>query len=302
LKILIVGGTGMIGGYAATFLKSKGNDVTLAARKPAGATTPMANFPLLIGDYSKGTFTEADLAPYEAVVFAAGNDIRHIPGDVDAGEFWRVTQIEGVPNFAALAKRAGVKRFVQLGSYYHQVMPHLAETDAYVRARKLADEGARAHATADFNVSTLNPPSIVGVIPGVPARRYETLTAWGKGQMPDIPDFGPAGGTNYMSVRSLAEAIWGALQNAESGKAYLIGDENLTFTAFFQKIFDQVGSSRKLVERNENHPLLPDAFIVPGRGVVLAYEPDPRETALLGYRRNDIDNAIAEVIGAVGGR
>lgn len=299
LRILIVGGTGMIGGHAATFLKSKGNDVTLAARKPAASTTPMASFPIIIGDYSKGTFTEADLAPFDAVVFAAGNDIRHISREADAEEFWRVMQIEGVPNFAALARRAGVKRFVQLGSYYHQVMPHLAGTDAYVRARKLADEGARAHATADFNVCTLNPPSIVGAISGVPARRYETLTAWAKGQMPDVPDFGPAGGTNYMSVRSLAEAIWGALQNAESGKAYLIGDENLTFTQFFQRIFDRVGSPRRLVELNENHPLLPDAFIVPGRGVVLSYEPDPGETALLGYRRNDVDNAIAEVIGTV---
>lgn len=302
MKILVVGGTGMIGGYAATFLKSKGNEVTLAARKPAASTTGMVRFPMLTGDYSKGTFTEEELAPFDAIVFAAGNDIRHISKDADADEFWRVMQIEGVPRFAALARRAGVKRFVQLGSYYHQVLPHLAETDAYVRARKLADEGARAEATADFNVCTLNPPSIVGAITGVPAKRYETLTAWAKGQMPEIPDFGPAGGTNYMSVRSLAEAIWGALQNAESGKAYLIGDENLTFTQFFQKIFDQVGSPRKLIERNENHPLLPDAFIVPGRGVVLAYEPDPAETALLGYRRNDVDSAIAEVIGAVSGR
>jgi nucleoside-diphosphate-sugar epimerase len=149
-------------------------------------------------------------------------------------------------------------------------------------------------------VSTLNPPSIVGAIPGIPARRYETLTAWAKGERPDIPDYAPAGGTNYMSVRSLSEAIWGALQRAESGRAYLIGDANLTFRDFFQKIFDAVGSERRLVERDEEHPLLPDAFIVPGRGVVLAYEPDPAETALLGYRRGDVDRAVAEVVAAVG--
>src|SRR5262245_19441890 len=98
----------MLGGYAATFLKSRGNDVTLAARKPAAPATPMAAFPLLIGDYALGTFTEADLSPFDAIVFAAGNDIRHIGSDVDAAEFWRVMQIEGVPNFAALAASAGV--------------------------------------------------------------------------------------------------------------------------------------------------------------------------------------------------
>lgn len=299
LKILIVGGTGMIGGHAAVHLKAQGNEVSLAARKPAPAGTPMEHFPVVIGDYSQGTFTERDLEPFDAIVFGAGQDIRHLPKGTDENEFWRVMQIEGVPNFAKLAKRAGVKRLVQLGSYYHQVMPHLIETNAYVRARSLADEGARALADKDFNVSTLNPPSIVGAIPGIPAKRYETLTAWARGQRPEIPDYGPAGGTNYMSVRSLTEAIWGALQRAESGKAYLIGDANLTFTEFFQKIFDTVGSSRKLVELDKEHPLLPDAFIVPGRGRILAYETDPVETKQLGYRQGDVDRAVAEVIKAV---
>lgn len=299
MKILIVGGTGMIGGYAADFLAARGNAVTIAARRAPPAAVPMARYPVLLGDYTQGTFSEGDLAPFDAIVFAAGNDIRHLPKGTDEEEFWARTQIEGVPRFVALAKRAGVRRVVQLGSYYHQVMPHLIADNAYVRARHLADAGARALATADFNVSTLNPPSIVGVVPGVPARRYETLTAWAKGKRPDIPDYAPAGGTNYMSVRSLCEAIWGALRNAESGKAYLIGDANLSFRDFFQMIFDAAGTSRRLEERDQEHPLLPDAFIVPGRGRILAYEPDPAETALLGYTRGDVRRAVNEVVSLV---
>jgi len=301
MKILIVGGTGMIGGHAAEFLAARGNSVTIAARKEPPANVPMAKYPLLRGDYTQGTFTESDLAPFDAIVFAAGNDIRHLPKGTDEQEFWDRTQIEGVPNFVALAKRAGVQRVVHLGSYYHQVMPHLIAENAYVRARHLGDEGARALSTPDFNVSTLNPPSIVGVIPGVPAKRYETLTAWAKGRLPDIPDYAPAGGTNYMSVRSLCEAIWGALRSAESGKAYLIGDANLSFRDFFQMIFDAVGSSRRLEERDQEHPLLPDAFIVPGRGRILAYEPDPAETALLGYTRGDVPRAVSEIVALVDG-
>ncbi|KAB0267485.1 NAD-dependent epimerase/dehydratase family protein [Microvirga brassicacearum] len=299
MKILIVGGTGMIGGHAADFLAAQGNSITIAARRPPPSTVPMAAYPILLGDYTQGNFTEADLASFDAVLFAAGNDIRHLPKDMDEQEFWDRTQIEGVPRFVALAKRAGVRRVVQLGSYYHQVMPHLIAENAYVRARYGADEGARALATPDFNISTLNPPSIVGVIPGVPARRYETLTAWAKGQRPEIPDYAPAGGTNYMSVRSLCEAIWGALQHAEPGRAYLIGDANLSFRDFFQMIFDAAGSSRRLEERDQEHPLLPDAFIVPGRGKVLAYEPDPVETALLGYTRGDVRRAVNEVVAMV---
>ena len=32
MKILVIGGTGMIGGHAALYLKSQGHDVTVAAR------------------------------------------------------------------------------------------------------------------------------------------------------------------------------------------------------------------------------------------------------------------------------
>jgi len=35
LKILIVGGTGFIGGDAATLLQSKGHEITVGGRKPA---------------------------------------------------------------------------------------------------------------------------------------------------------------------------------------------------------------------------------------------------------------------------
>lgn len=301
MNILIVGGTGMIGGHAAQHLLARGHAVTLGARKPAAPGTPMQNMPVLIGDYTEGGFSPDDLAEFDAVVFAAGNDIRHIRPDDDEAAFWDKTQITGVPAFAEKVRAAGVPRFVQLGSYYHQVRPDIAETDLYVRARMLADEGARALARDGFNVSTLNPPSIVGAIPGIPAKRYETLAAWGRGKMPEIGAWAPPGGTNYMSVRSLSEAIEGALLGAESGKAYLIGDENLSYRDFFQLVFDAVGSRVTLEERDAEHPLLPDRFIVQGRGNVLAYEPDAGETAMLGYTRGDVARAVREVVEIAGG-
>ncbi|ORM09119.1 NAD-dependent epimerase/dehydratase family protein [Prescottella equi] len=295
MKILIVGGTGMIGAHTALHLRDQGNDVTVAARNPLADDSPVRDFPVLLGDYTEQTFTVDDLAPFEAVVFAAGQDIRHMGRDVDEAEFWEKTQTGGVPRFAALAKEAGVSRFVQVGSYYHHLRPKYAETMPYVAARKAADEGARALADENFNVSTLNPPSILGAISGVSAKRYRKLFSWAAGNEPQIPDFAPAGGTNYMSAQSLAEAIWGALQNAESGRAYLIGDQNLTFAEYFQLLVDAAGGDRSIEERNEEHPLLPDSFIVQGRGNVIAYDTDPAETALLGYTQGDCARAIAEM-------
>jgi len=300
MKILIMGGTGMIGGHTAELLLSEGHQVILGARKPAAPETPMAKMDTLICDYTDGSVTPETLAPFDAIVFAAGNDIRHITKDDDQDDFWTRTQTEGVPNFIRTARDAGVKRVVHIGSYYHQKMPHLIDENPYVRARAVSDEKSRALATADFNVCTLNPPSIIGVTPGLPATRYERLTAFGKGKLPDVPLTAPPGGTNYMSVLSLTEAIRGALLNAENGKAYLIGDESLRFSEFFQLFLDAVGNPARVVEEDAEHPLLPDAFIVPGRGSVMAYEPNPAEVTQLGYRRNDVRRAVEEVVRLVG--
>ncbi|NEW37628.1 NAD(P)-dependent oxidoreductase [Nocardia cyriacigeorgica] len=295
MRILIVGGTGMIGAHAALHLRAQGNDVTVAARNPLDGGSPVHEFPVLLGDYAEQTFSAADLAPFDAIVFAAGQDFRHMGRGVDEAQFWEKTQSSGVPRFAALAKEAGVRRFVQIGSYYHHLRPDLADALPYVAARRAADEGARALADESFNVSTLNPPNIFGVISGPSAKRYRKLFSWAAGNEPQIPDFAPPGGTNYMSARSLAQAIWGALQHAEPGKAHLIGDENLSFREYFQMLVDAAGGDRVIEERDEEHPLLPDGFIVQGRGNVISYQPDPTETALLGYDRNDCVRALGEM-------
>lgn len=296
MKTLIIGGTGMIGTEVASHLREQGDEVTVAARTAPAPGTVASEFPVLLGDYSEGGFTAADIAPFEGIVFAAGNDIRHIPADADRAAFWEKMQIGGVPRFAALAKEAGVPNFVQIGSYYHQVLPELVETNDYVRARALADERARELGDDQFTVSTLNAPNILGVTPGPSMARIGRFLAWADGKMPEIENFTPAGGTNYMSVRSLAEAAGGALRNAETGTAYLIGDANLSFREYFQMIFDAAGSSITLAERDEEHPMLPDPFIVQGRGNVIAYETDPAQTAALGYTQGDAPRAIAEMV------
>lgn len=289
MKTLVIGGTGMIGCHAATLLAERGHDVTIGARSVPAEESPVAAFPVLLGDYSDGDFTEPELQLFDAVVFAAGQDVRHVGPDRADDDFWERYQSGGVPRLMERAKRAGVRRAVQVGSYYHMVRPDLIATNSYVRARQLADDRSRDLADDIFNVSTLNPPSIVGMIPGRGARAFAKMLAWGRGELTDrVPDFAPLGATNYMSARALAEAIAGALERAEPGAAYLLGDQNLSYRDYFQLIFDLAGAGRTLETRNEPHPFLPDAMIVHGRGTVISYEPDPSVVELLGYRRGDV--------------
>lgn len=296
MKVLVVGGTGALGGHAAIHLAGKGHDVSIGARHRAHPDTPMAAKPFIEGDYIKREFTPETLRGFDWVVFAAGNDPRHVPAGSDFAAFLYNANHEAVPAFFAAAREAGVRRAVQLGSYYHQAAPQLAESNGYIRSRQAACEGARAEGRDGFDVISINAPFMAGAVPGLPSAIFEPYTQWAQGMLP-VPYFGPAGGTNFMSFRSLSEAIEGALERGEPGKAYLVGDENLSFTEYFQLFFAAAGSAVRLEERDAPCPLLPDVAIPQGRGNWVRVDPDPAEVALLGYRRGDVAAAVAEVVG-----
>ena len=295
MKILVVGGTGMIGGHAALHLQSRGYEVSIAGRHPPVAATPLDQLEFLRCDYIAEGLPRAELARFDALVFAAGNDIRHVPRDVDQIAHWQHANIEGVPRFFRSVREAGVELAVHVGSFYPQAMPALVERIPYVRSRKLADEGARALATADFHVVGVNAPFVVGAVPGLDIALFRAYTNYAEGKLAPMPAFAPPGGVNFISTLSLSEAIEGALLRGENGKAYLVGDQNLSFQDYFGAFFRAVGRPVPPVIDQE-HPLLPDGVIYFGRGNTLYYEPDAAETALLGYRRQDVMRAIDEIV------
>ena len=299
MKILVVGGTGMIGGHCATLLQSQGNEITVAARNSPMTGTPMATMNGLLGDYAAGDFTLNQLQGFDAVVFAAGNDIRHIPEGENPEEdsYWGRGNSEAIPAFARTARDAGVKIFVYIGSFYPQIAAHLIDENAYVRSRHLADCGVRKIASDTFKVCSVNAPFVVGTVPGLSSPIFEAYTAYAQGKMEGMPIFGPAGGSNFISTLSLAEAVSGALKRGVPGKAYLVGDENLTFAEYMGSFFRAVENPVTVEAKDEEHPLLPDVAIITGRGKVVSYEPNSSDTELLGYRRNDIQRAIEEVVG-----
>ena len=300
MKVLVVGGTGALGGHAALHLAGAGHEVTISGRG-AGAPqgTPLTGLAYLQGDYIAGDFTPERLEGFDWVVFAAGNDPRHVPQGQDFAEWLYRANHVALPAFFAAARQAGVSRAIQLGSFYFQAEPRLAETNGYIRSRQAACEGARAEGAPGFDVVSVNAPFMVGTVPGLSSAIFQPYVQWAQGKIP-IPFFAPTGGTNFMSFRSLSEAIEGALLRGEPGKAYLVGDENLSFRDYFQLFFDAVGNPVQLEARDEELPLLPDVAIPQGRGNFIRYEPDAAETALLGYRRNDIAAAVKEIVAQFG--
>jgi len=297
MKIVIVGGTGALGAHAACYLKNKGHDVTIGSRRPAPENSLLATMPFLQGDYVKEEFTADRLRGFDAVVFAAGNDLRHFSPSDNAEERLHLANVEGIPRFARAAREAGVKRMVYIGTFYPQVAPELLKESFYMRSRLLACEATRAEGRDGFDVISVNPPFMVGGVAGMPSYMLDPYVEWAMGLI-DAPLYAPAGGTNFMSYRSLSQAIEGALLRGEPGKAYLVGDENLSVADYLNLYFEAVGNPIRLEPRDEEHPVFPDYLMVQGRGNWLRYEPDADEAALLGYARNDVAGGVAEAVAA----
>lgn len=55
MKVLVIGGSGLIGGEAALYLKEQGHDVTIMSRSEP-KTPPLAALPALRGDYINDDF------------------------------------------------------------------------------------------------------------------------------------------------------------------------------------------------------------------------------------------------------
>ena len=292
MKILVAGGAGMIGGHAALHLKSKGHDVSIAGRNAPAAGTPLGDLPFVKVDYINATSFPAG---FDALVFCAGQDVRHIPEGEDNETYWKKVNSVAVPRFFQLAKDAGVKVAVNVGSFYPQAAPQLVAGNRYVESRKDSCEGIRALNDASFKAVSVNAPFVVGTVPGLVVPMFVAYTQYAQGKFAPMPEFTPPGGVNFISTQSLAEAVEGAIERGEGGKAYLVGDENLSYQQYFGAFFEAAGRPVPPVVDQE-HPMLPDAAIFAGRGNDLFFEPDAAETAQLGYRRNDIRRTINEIV------
>ncbi|MBM7516832.1 NAD-dependent epimerase/dehydratase family protein [Nocardioides nitrophenolicus] len=297
-RVLVVGGTGLIGSTVATELARRGYDVAVAGRNRPEEGAPAAAHRWVEGDYTSPGWTER-LREFDALVFAAAQDIRHV-GPHASAETWQDVQTASLPAFFAEARDAGVRRAVLVGSYYHQVLPDLVATNAYVRARAEAERGVLALATPEFAVCAVNPPNVVGVAPGRALHAFAKMVRWARGGLAaKVPDCAPHGGTNYISVHAVAAAVAGAVERGESGRAYLIGDENLSFQSYFQALFDAAGAGRTVAVCDDDHAFLPDDFLVAGKGVTIDYEPDAAERELLGYEGGDLAATLRAMVAAV---
>ncbi|KAJ4184928.1 hypothetical protein NW755_008842 [Fusarium falciforme] len=209
MKVLVVGGSGMIGGTTALYLRSLGHEVTIMGCKPSPPpdVPALEELPYLQGDYLKleKVFSREALGAFEAIVFFAGTDGRHIPPEqqAEADKYYLYSNGEAVPAFTRLARDAGIRIFVNIGSYTHHVTPEQVEEAAYARSRKQAADGIVALASPSFYACSLDTPMIVGKVSSMRVPMFEALVNYAQGKL-DIPHLRRAGAqTSCRQPRSL---------------------------------------------------------------------------------------------------
>ena len=254
MKVFMIGGTGLLGSAAAQLFIDKGYEVTSIALPPLPKGAPIPpEMDLKWGNYLEMSDEEllAMMQGCDTFVFAAGVDERvEFPAPVY--EAYRKYNIEPVRRFLTLAKQAGVKNSVILGSYFAYFAKsrpemHLTEWHPYIRSRIEQEEVALSFADGDMNVSVLELPYIFGTQPGrkpvwvILIEQIHNMDKTGHVTMY------PKGGTTMVTVRQVAQVIVGAAERNKGGNAYPIGYYNLTWDDFLRIVHEAMGTPKRKI-------------------------------------------------------
>ena len=316
MNVLLIGGTGFLGYHAVKELTKRGHQISILALPPLPAE---GLFPvetkILLADLNTLSDEEVlkSLRGQNAVVYAAGADDRITP-KAPAYPFFFKHNVEATRRLITLARQAGVKKAVVLGSYFvyfDRIWPKLKlkEHHPYIRSRVEQEKAAIEAGGKDMSVCILELPYIFGSMPGrkpiwKPLITYIRST-------PVV--FYTHGGTNCISVEHIAESIAGALEKGRARASYVIGDENLTWVEMLRKISQSMGREKPIISLPNWLAIMEGAFIkllhyLQGREggldpialiklqtAMTFFDPTPSKQDL-GYRSGGLDEALKKTI------
>lgn len=254
-KVIIVGGTGLLGYHAGLEFLKRGYGVSALAIEDIELEEW---FPREIQVFHKDVFEE-DMASleevltgYDALIYAMGPDDRSVPS-APASQFFEEKLVRTSARVFEAASRAGIKRAVLLGSYFHHFhrkWPHLGlvHRHPYIRARVDQEEAVlkAAESVSDRTMETmiLELPYIFGTMP---RRTPLWKEVFFDRLLPMNPIFYPSGGSSMICVENVAEAIAGAVVHGEHGERYPIGGQNIHWKEMFAIMFRAIGAERRVI-------------------------------------------------------
>ena len=220
MKILITGGTGLIGTKLVNQLTQRSHEITLLVR-PNESVKRLNGITYIEGDITDISSLNTIVQPFDAVIHLAG--LTHSP---KKSEYFRINT-EGTQNLLSACAKAGVKHFIYISSRTASVTG-----GAYAHSKLLAEQAVE---TSTIPWTILQPAEVYGTSDREAIDKLITMIK-NKKIIPIIGD-----GSYELApvhVDDVVQAITACIGNtATIGKKYIIaGPESLSFTELINHI------------------------------------------------------------------
>jgi dihydroflavonol-4-reductase len=261
-KVLVTGADGLLGSHVVRLLIQRGYRVS-ALILPNRKTKTLSGLDIEL--------VEGNVLDEKSVVSAMdGVDfVIHIAALTyiypDDNPSVRAVNIDGTEVILKCIKKHGIKRLVYVGSansfgpcseggIADETSPFIGfkYQNDYILSKYTALQKVLENAKEGLNIVAVAPTFMLGAYDALPGSGAMIIALHER----KVPGFAP-GGKNYVCTKDVAVGIVNALTMGQSGAAYILGHENLSYEAAFRKIAEVIA-------------VRPPRFIIP-RWLLLGY-------------------------------
>ncbi|MBE0646016.1 MAG: NAD-dependent epimerase/dehydratase family protein [Bacteroidetes bacterium] len=255
MKILVTGATGFIGARLVRELLRKGQEISILCRATSDVSA-FENTPVRIfrGDLASPDDMRAAIADCDAVYHLAAfaKNWARYPEEVH-----RINR-DALENVLAVAREIGVRRVLYTSTVMvygpsngHPVTERTqrsAPCGTLYEESKIQGEAIVDRAVADgLDVVVVHPSRVFG--PGLLSEANSTtilMQQYLRGTYRMLPGDGSAAG-NYVFVDDVVRGCIAAMDHGRTGRHYILGGANLTFSEFFDILAECSGKRRRLM-------------------------------------------------------
>lgn len=246
-RILVTGGTGLVGAYLLRYLLEKGHTVR-ALRRPTSNMALVASIQdqveWLEGDVLDVPFLEKAMRDVQQVYHSAAM-ISFNPKRVS--EMF-ATNIQGTANVSNAALHVGVEKLLHVSSIAalgrREYQSHIDERLQWENSKensnyaiskfKAENEVWRAHQEG-LPMAIINPSTIIGA--GIWSSSSCQLIARTAKQL----RYYPSGGSGFVDVRDVAQAAIAVMESDAIGERYIVSAENRSYKNLFATLSKALG-------------------------------------------------------------
>lgn len=269
MRVLIIGGTGLVGSFLVKYFVAEGHKVSIVSRSaervPKTARAIVADISLI--GWTKNMVINPE--DFDVVVYLAY-------ATTEDKSYDRIVTVDSVVEIIEHFKKASLQHFIYVGSMsvfgielpagtFDENTPKIADND-YAR-NKIDACAAVISSHVDFKVSVLHPTGVYGST-SKRLKSYREMLS--KGYL--VLDAGGHGINNIVHADDVAAAIYACSTRIIGNRAeeYIVNGETISFAEWFSILESKKGLNK--------HPRLPVIFAPWYRG------PLRRFLIALGYR------------------